>query len=867
MSLRKGLALLLLMAFGLTSLVPASAAVTISATNTTSSTLEVYVLPGNSANGTTLVTQGINTEDQTNQAAKSYDTLTLANVGNGGASVNNVTLSAYVTSLGKQLTTDLQPGVKGGNQTQNWNVVVCETTATGFLNGEDFFFALPSGWDLNLENGTVATGAENGTVFTVATSNGVSLSAVAAGDVQEKSTTVRAGVSTHINAAPDGSTSNRDCFAINLQHENVVAPAAGSATTANLYTYNTTTNTTNGIIAAAGSTNGTDLTFVPSIVDKVVDIAFANGNDLINNFLRTGSSLTAGTTTRTAAEKIAAGAIQQTGFTTPTSITRYRSLKSGETTAVHGIVLTESSAGAWNLINGPTPTRPSVTLFNEATDNGYTANGVTLALNGAKMVMICETNGITAHLNGTPVVTPLSTDIDVDAATVGSDGELSFNFAPRSGSLTDPNEVASRILVQGLTFSDVAGSTSTSAGTIECFARVQRLSKHNDNGNAMVETIGAAEAAEDGTTDVFLTANSLVTDASNGQTFDRWAASQGVASGTTTVLNANGSSAAAGNAAFFAAFDGTTVGGASVANGTTALKTVTSTTEYGVTVADLPTDASASGDTDKLITVTVAQNSLSAGIPVTLDTQSTTNDGIANSITGNADADGGITLAVRGKVGQTLKLSGPALSGNSAAELEIVVDENGTSITPSFTSTAVTSELDGADGYVQRGGKVLLVFTITSANTVGFDFADEVANAKVNGAEVFRFGTTDKYGTLVSPGAGSYTLALTVGTTDLTKSITLGTAVTAITTTSFKAHGKMKLKDKRSSKGRFNFRPSKRRFLESTRVFEVDADGVVTESVVTLRKKRKIARVADASDSTEFVCITSPRQSDCFDVR
>lgn len=865
MSLRKGLALLLLAAFGLTSLVPAGAAVTISASNTTSTTLEAYVLPANSTAGQ-LLSQVINAADGANEAAKKYEALDLVQVGNG----THNTLADYLTSQGQELVTTLAPAFEGSNQTQNWNLIICETAAAGFANKNDFFFALPSGWDLNLENGAVAMKTVTvPRIFSTISSNGVTLDAVAAGDVQEKTSSLRAGVAIHIAAAGAGTTTGnvRDCAGVMIPHENIIAPTSGSATSANIYLFNgSSTNTTSSVIPAAGTTDTTDLEFAPSILDYGVSLSLANGNDLVNDFIRTGSTLPTGVTTRNQEDRIAAGAIAQTGFTAPSSVTRYRGL--ADDIDLYGLVINEPDPAAWNLFDGPTIFKPTETL-----------NGTTATSNGSttKVIVFCENNG-------TPILeqdatrlaaVPLTDDIDVTSIGFSSN-QLEIVVTKRSGALPDPNDVASRILVQGLELNNlIAGDSDTvTNAAVDCTARIQRNLWFNgaagagDNGE-IFETIAAGESIlQNGTT-----VKALPIWASNGDySFfngnNGWALSQGLLPGVLEAFSNTDADTDNGVPFYFSTFsDGTvTVSGAAVVNGTTALKTISSTTEYGYTVEDLPSASSASGDTDKLVTVTIAQNSLTPGLPVTLDSLTTTNDGPSNSVQGAADANGSVTLAIRAKVGQTIRVTAPYLSGGTEAKLDIVVDEDGQTITPAFTSTAITTELDGDDGFVKRGGDTLVVFTVTDANTIGFSFADVYEDAKINGESVFRFGTSNKYGAMPRPGAGSFILTVNVNGTEVTKTIDTTTDYATITPTSFKSHGNVKLKDKRDGKGWFNFKPRRRKFLESVRVFEVNGSGAVTEAAVTLRKRNRRARIVPESD-TEFVCITSLRQTDCFDVR
>ncbi len=871
MSLRKGLALLMVAAFGLAS--PAQA-ITISTSNTTSSTLEAYILPGNST-ADNIITQTIGVSASATEATKGYTNVSLATVGNEGGDSNTTTLATTVAAAGKSLVTALQPAFTGSNQTQNWNVVVCETTAAGFVNGADFFVALPSGWDLNLENGAAAV-ATPGKVFTTAVSNGVTLATSVAGDLQEKTSALRAGIAVHISDVDDNgattSNNNRDCFAINIQHENVIAPSASStAATANVYTYNgTTTLATDGIIAAAGTTT-TDITFASSILANSATVALANGNDLISSFVRTGSTEANSTETPTQSESIADGAIQQTqlGSTAPTSVLRYRT-QTGNS-KIPGLVISESNAGAWNLLNGHSVLRPASTLVNGA--YAYAANADTLAANGSYVVVRCETNGDgTVSLAGTPVVSVLGTDLDSDESEVAvSAGQLTINIAKRTGSLADPNQVASRLLVTGLTINSINGSTANDVTTssLECFAHARRQSESSTAANGvLLESIASAEGV---TTSADTAAgNKLVAmytsngEAATQEVYKKWARSQGVAGTAEAAYSNSDTNANNGSSAFFSAFTGTTIGGASVANGTTAMKTVKATTQYGLTLASLPSASSASGDTDKLVTITIAENSLSAGLPVTA-TGVTTNDGPADVVTVLAGSNGSAKLAIRSKSGSAITLTAPYLTAGANTNGTLSITATAATITPAFTSTAITSELDSTDGFVKRGSLALLVFTVSSANTVGFTFSDYVDSADVNGSEVIRFGTTDKYAALVRPGSGSFTLTVDVDGTSVTKTITA--SYTAILTTSFPAHGKMKLADQRASKGRFVFTAVRNKFLDSVRIFEVDGDGVVTEAIVTLAAAKTKAIAADASDDTEFVCITSDRQTDCFDVR
>lgn len=862
MSLRKGLALLLLAAFGLTSLVPAGAAVTISASNTTSTTLEAYVLPANSTAGQ-LLTQVIGTADGANRAAKVLTGLDIIQVGNG----THNSLADYLTSQGKELITDLAPAFAGSNQTQNWNLVICETAATGFGAGNDFFFALPTGWDLNLENGSSAMEAPTAQrIFSTFNSNGIALRAIAAGDVQEKTSALRAGVSIEISSVGTTTGAVRDCAGVMIQHENIIAPSSGSATSANIYLFNgDSTNTTSTIIPLAGTTDTTDLEFAPSILDYGVSLSLANGNDLVNDFIRTGDTSPTNGTTRDQDDRIAAGAIQQTGFSTPTSVTRYRGLT--DDIALYGLVISEPDPAAWNLFDGPTIFKPTATLNGSTATSDGTTN---------KLIVFCENNG-TAILEKYPdagdlKAVPLTDDIDVSAIDVTS-GELQITFNTRAAALPDPNDVASRILVQGLKLDNlIAGDTDTVANAaVDCTARVQRSSKVETLGTngTILETIAAGESIiQNGTTVKALPIWSSNGDDSFFNGTNGWALSLGLQPGVLEVFSSVDADTDNGVPFYFSTFSDSalTVSGAAVVNGTTALKTISSTTEYGYTVEDLPSASSASGDTDKLVTVTIAQNSLTPGLPVTLDSLTTTNDGPANKVRGAADANGAVTLSIRAKVGQTIRVTAPYLDGNTAATLDIVVDEDGQEITPAFTSTAITTELDGDDGFVKRGGDTLVVFTVTDANTIGFSFADVYEDAKINGESVFRFGTSDKYGAMPRPGAGSFILTVNVNGTEVTKTIDTATDYSTITTTSFKSHGNVKLKDKRDGKGWFNFQPRRRKFLESVRVFEVNGSGVVSEAAVTLRKRNRRARIVPESD-TEFVCITSLRQTDCFDVR
>ncbi len=871
MSLRKGLALVMVAAFGLGSLLPASAAVTISSTNTTSSTLAAYVLPGNST-ASNILTQNINATSSSTEAAKNLTSTLLTTVANGEVA-NTSTLEVTVAAAGQKLYTDIQPAFTGSNQTQNWNVVVCETAAAGFTTGQDFFIALPSGWDLNLENGgTAFASTDIPKVFTTSTSNGLTLVAAAAADAQEKSSTLRAGVAVHINDnGTDTVAANRSCFSVNLQHENIIAPAASStAATINVYTFNgTTTSATDGIVPLAGTTTTTDLPFAASILDSAVTVGLANGTNLVSSSLRTGATLAVSTEAQTQAELIADGAIQQTQLGTQSSVLRYRS-QLGDS-KIPGLVITESHVGAWNLVNGPSAVRPASTLPNNGATLVYAANADTLAGNGSYLVVTCESNGATAHLdNGTLAVIPLGTDLDVDISetTVNSDGQLIVNIGRRTGSLVDPNTVASKLLVTGLTFvNGLTGTTTASAGTVECRGQARRQSfvagSVLANGH-LLETLAGAEATTNGGTAGTAKFVALYTSNGGDTVFPKWSRSQGVTGGSEAALNANGAGTIVGNANYFSTFTGTTIGSASVLNATTALKSLKTATQYGVAVASLPSASSVSGDTDKLVTITIAENSLSPGLPVTA-TVATAGDGTADSVTGLAGSNGSVKLAVRARAGATINLTSPSINttnGNGA----LAITATAATITPSFTSTAITSEFDGADGFVKRGSQALLVFTVNSTNTIGFTFSDEVANADVNGAEVIRFGTTDKYAALVRPGAGAFTLTVDVDGTSVTKAITIGTVFASISTTSFPPNGKITLSDKRATKGTILFRAARNKFLDSTRVFEVDADGVVTEANVSLKNKKTVASI-DASDDTEFVCVTSERQTDCFDVR
>ncbi len=878
MSLRKGLALVMVAAFSLGNLLPA-AAVTISSTNTTSSTLAAYVLPGNST-ASNILTQNINATASSTEAAKNLTFSTLGSVANGSIA-NSSTLEVVVAAAGQKLYTDIQPAFTGSNQTQNWNVVVCETAAAGFTNGQDFFIALPSGWDLNLENGgATSLAADIPKIFTTAVSNGITLASAVASDAQEKSSTLRAGVAVHIsdNGTQAANASNRDCFSVNLQHENIIAPAASStAATIGVYTFTNGASADNAVstvgnIALAGTTSTTDLPFAPSILDSSVTVSIANGNDLTSSFLRTGAAKATGTddlTSQTQAENIADGAIQQTQLGTQSSVLRYRASTSDS--KIPGLVLTESHAGAWNLLNGETDIRPAKTL----PGNGgvaFTANADTLADDGSWIVLNCESNGASLHLvaNGTPVVTPLGSDLDIDVSdtAVTSGGQLLINIGKRTGSLVDPNTVASRLVVTGLAFNGgLIGTATPSAGTIECRAHARRESfLGTDNGNgALFEALADAEAVTS-TADTTAGNKFLALYTANGDVdntvYYKWAESQGVA-GSQIAFNSNGSNANNGNSAYFSAYTGTTIGSASVLNATTALKTLKTATQYGVTVASLPSASTVSGDADKLVTITIAENSLTPGLPVEA-VGSITSDGAADTVTALASANGSVKLALRSKAGSTITLTAPTLNttnGNGT----LAITATAATITPSFTSTAITSELDGADGFVQRGSKALLVFTVTTANTIGFTFSDEVANANINGAEVVRFGTTDKYAALVSPGAGAFTLTVDVDGTEVTKALTIGTAFTAITTTSFPPNGAITLSDKRATKGTILFKAARNKFLDSTRVFEVSDLGVVTEANVTLKNKKTVASI-EGGDDTEYVCITSARQTNCFDI-
>ncbi len=881
MSLRKGLALLMVTAFGLGSVLPA-AAVTISSTNTTSTAVEARILPGNST-AAQILTQNINATASSTEASKNLTYETLSQVGDVGGNANRSTLATTVAENGQKLYETLQPAFTGGNQTQNWNVVVCETTAAGFTNGQDFFFALPSGWDLNLENGAVAV-VSPGKVFTTAVSNGVELSSYVAGDLQEKTSSLRAGIAIHIADAENGgssstTTTNRDCFSINLQHENVIAPSTASSTaaTANLYLFtNGSTDdnavATSGIVPLAGSATTTDLTFASSILDSAVTLSLANGNDLVSTFIRAGSSLTISTENRTQTEKIAAGAIQQTQLGTQSTISRYRALTG--TTAVPGLVLTEASIGAWNLMNGPSALRPAKTLANGS--YAYTAYADTDAENGTYLTVGCENvNGSTVNLAGTPVVTVLGTDIDVDSPAAASAGEASINIYRRTGSLVDPNTVASRVVLTGLTLAALSDSSATTLGTLECRAKIRRRAYASDNGTGLtttganngfvLETLASAEgvtsSADTAVGNKFLTIYTSNGEAATTQIYQKWARSQGVAGTAEGLFTNNDTSDNNGNSAFFSNFTGTTIASASVLNATTALKTVKTATQYGVTVASLPSASTASGDADKLVTITIAENSLTPGLPVTA-TGVTTSDGPADTVTAVADSSGSVKLSLRSKAGSAITLTAPTLnttSGNGT----LAITATAATITPSFTSTAITTELDGADGYVKRGSNALLEFTETTANTIGFTISNQLANADINGAEVVRFGTTNKYAALVKPGAGSYTLTVDVSGTSVTKAITVPTAPTSITTTSFPPNGKISLADKRSDKGTLLFKAARNTWLDSVRAYTVNASGVVSEAVVTLKNKKTIVSIPAATTDT-YACVTSDRQTDCF---
>ncbi len=871
MSLRKGLALLMVAAFSFGSLLPASAVVTVSGT-TTNTSFEAYVLPASSTNGA-LAVQNVNATSTSTLAAKAYAGLTLSKVGNGSLASTKATLSGFLTAQGQALVTTLQPGFAGSNQTQNWNIVVCEKAASAFTNSSAFFFALPSGWNLNLENGTASTPTIS-RIVSVASSNGVT---AYASEVQEKSSTARAGVSVKVSGTPSTSADNRDCFAINLQHENVIAPAAsGASTTANLYTWDNgsgaAANTTDGLIAS--STGSTDLTFVPSVLDSAATVSLANGDDIISTFTRTSpAAITDGNLVRTQAQLISQnGAIQQTEYGDGVATSRVRGLLVNDLYAPD-LVIGEASVGAWNLFDGPSTLSPANTLV----------NGTTLAANG--VTLVCESNGVNALVaNGssTVLVTPLTADVDLLSTANHSitDGVLTIQLRNRGGSTLDPNFVATRLLVQGLKLTAVTSSTSTSTASVQCFAKPYRTVNNSggtDNGS-LVETLASIEATlVNGTTvvaaPIWAAHNGVDLNYGNGLTTG-WVnslASVQADAGSPDIYANEKADTTNGSSFAFETFsaNATTIAAASVANGTagtsSALKTLHSTTEYAVTLATLPTAATVSGDTDKLVTVTIAENSLTPGLPVRLVTSGSSNDGGSDSVVGNADSAGGVTLAVRAKSGQTLSLTAPYIANGST----LSITATARTITPAFTSAAITSELDGTDDFVKRGSKALLVFTIDSTHTVGFSFADVVEDAKVNGAEVVRFGTTNKYATLVRPGAGAFTLAVTVDGTALTKAITLTTAFDSISTTSLgaKAQGKITLADQRTKKGRFVFSSKKVKFLDSVRVYEVDGDGVVSEATVALAAKKLKVVVDDAQDDTDYVCITSERQTDCFDVQ
>jgi len=846
MSLRKGLSLLLLVAFSLTTFAPVSAAITIGTTLTTSTKLEAYVLPANSTAGAILTQHPAAAAGQ-NENVKGFSTLATTLIGKTAG--NNGTLADVLEDAGKSLYTTFQPAYSGSNQINNVNVVVCETVAAGFhaTADEKYFIGLPSGWDINTENGTSATVTPSD-IFSATPSNGLSLSTAAAADVQKATAAGQvAGIAFTVNG-DTSDTGARSCVTVNIQHENLIAPASGSSPKLTVYKVNGTT--ANAPIPANGDSATTEHLFAADtdILTQAASVSLATGSEIINDFNRTGD---AGNQNWT--EKLAAGAIVQSSYTTPSSVTRYRSQAGA--TDIYGLVVTEEAAGAWASLDANATIVPAKTI-------NFPSNGT--GTETSEIVLTCETNGTNAHLTGTAVVTPLTADLNIGTPATAN-GEVVIPYTKKSTYLGDPNDLVSKFLVQGLQFVDVKGISTS----IECLARARRT--FENNGDIINEGFGLAEGiVVNGTSTTFVPLGSNDGDAEQAGVpagLGAWALGAAElfnadnTDGDYRYANAAGTTQN-GSEAYFSSYNAaaTTISGAAVANGTTALKTITSTTKYGVTVADLPSDSSATGDTDKLVTVTVAQNSLSAGTPVTLSSLTATNDGGINTIEGSADANGGIVLSIRAKEGQTLRLTGQPLSGNTAT-LDITAEA--ATITPEFIGT-VTSELDGTDGYVKRGKNALLVFTLNNGNTIGFDFDDVVADAKLNGGEIISLGS-QKYAAFVNPASSVFEIKVTVDGTALTKAVTITTAF-ATPGNKSKRHGGMKVADRRAKGKGIVFRPQRRKFLDATRVIEISDDGDVSEALVTLKRKRTRAKI-DGETDTDYVCVTSDRQTNCFDLR
>ncbi len=586
----------------MTTWLPLGAVITISRSNTRSTDLEAYILPANSS-ASSILTQAANGP---NEADKDFRAIDLASVGRSGAR----TLSSAVEVGGRSLYSILQPAFEGPAQTQNWNIVVCETSPNGFggeasdANGLDLFFALPLGWDWETFEGQTISNPSQ--VFTTAVSSGISLTTPIMADIQMKTETHRAGIAVHIADAEIGgpastTTANRDCFSINLQHENVEAPEATSeAALANVYVFNGSVTSATTQILPGAATNSTGLIFAPQILAYPLSLSLANGRELISSFVRTGATETLNTETPTLDEKIADGAIRQRELgAQPSSVLRYKSQL--EPSPIPGLIISEASAGAWNLFNGPASVRPAYTFVNGA--YAYTANADTLVDNGTYLSLSCEKNGSTALIGGSPVITVLDSDLDSDESEMSfNSGYLSINIGRRAGFLKDPNDQKSRILIQGLNLTPVQALTEDSATnqSLECYAQITGRSR----------------------------------DASGGSLLQ----SLGVVSLTTL----------------------TTIASAPVSNSSTRLKTLSDTTPYTFELESPNRESYSPADGDSLLTVSIPAGTLSPRLPVTL-TGSSTVDGPADTVSGLVKSDGSITLAIRSKNLASATMTAPAL--------------------------------------------------------------------------------------------------------------------------------------------------------------------------------------------------------------
>lgn len=814
-----------------------SAAVIIQGSETASSEFEAWLLPGNSTAGGILL-QKIGAVEGESIAAKAFKVTNVTDIGPNLAGGEALSFAQLIASQGRELYSNMAPGFEGSNQTHDYQFVVCEKSSSAFENGDAFFFALPDKWDLNFEDDTSFVAAN---VAAQSSSNGLTLDSLAIADFQNYSGSTRAGVA--VTISDNGSTSTvKDCIGLHLQHENVVGPSQdAAASVTQVYKFNGSNSVAESIVPDA-QTAAIDLEFTSGeYFRKSVLLELSDSDDVINDFLRSGSTVPSAVTTRNSGDKISAGAVSQDS-SAPTTLSRY--LSTGDTD-IYALTLSEPTKNAWHLFDAPTTLQPQSTLSSASPG-------------AVSLVLSCrlDSDGSSSVL-GTPVVTPLTEDWDVDSVTTMSGAESIINISKRSSFTGDSNDIQSKFLVQGLRFD---GITSDNA-QVKCIAKIRR-----------VGTGGILEGLTTGEAVVVNGASATmipILDTSADSTYNGYVLrASGIDPSQDPSQYVNSSSASNGNPLYFILYNTAATTIASASKASSGLSTISSSTLLSIDVADLPDAISASGDLDKLVTVTIPAGVISPGIPLSLSSQVATSDGSLNITKLASDDDGAATLKLRAGLSQTIKLTGPSLLTASAAEYSFVVSEcldGDCQAAPTFVGT-VTASLDADDGYVDSG-KILLLFEVEDNDTAFFDFSDYVANATVNNEKVLSLSGSDTlFGALVPANASFYRLKVNVDGTVLSTDIDVNSFASA----SGKSHRKVKLKDMRNSskaskQGKIFFRPRRGKIPSDATVLTITNNGTVASTAATLNRRRKKAYI-EAEDDVRFACLNSSKGSYCFDL-